>query len=165
MIGYILYGVIHILLGAFKGFSDKVMQLGETAESSENKYKLDGEGKKIAAPTSGISGLYYKMNNLKFKEKFPFSATLLVWLTDRWHKYNTFRTLTIRASDLVAYFVLIDIDIRDWLLKYVQWDWVYNFDTSWQTGIFIILLSTLCEMLGFGLTFKGWLGLIKIKKR
>ena len=66
------------LLGAFKGCMD--WQMKTNSGSWIDKYKQPLE----PAPDSW----YYKMYNLKYKERFFLSATLLVVLTDWWHFFS-----------------------------------------------------------------------------
>lgn len=43
---------------------------------------------KYAIPLQPGIGLYYRIFDLTFKERFPLSATLLVSLTDKYHKFQ-----------------------------------------------------------------------------
>lgn len=62
--------------------------------SWNRKYKWDQFGQLIKAPESW----YYKTLKIKYKEKFPLSATLLVFLTDGYHlsqfAYHVFLALS-----------------------------------------------------------------------
>lgn len=55
------------------------------------KYKLDSQGRLIAPPKNN---LYYKIFKIDYVERFPLSATLLVFVTDYWH---FFRWLMVNA--------------------------------------------------------------------
>ena len=48
----------------------------------------DNSDAKYAMPKSPGKGLYYKLSGVKYVEKFPLSATLLVSLTDKYHKFQ-----------------------------------------------------------------------------
>lgn len=77
---------IHILLcligaGYAKGRMDYIADSGEKGKEWKNKYKLiDG---KLQPPTN--QWWYLNLYKPKYQEKFPFSTTVLVFLTDRWH--------------------------------------------------------------------------------
>lgn len=77
---------IHILLcligaGYAKGRMDYIADSGEKGKEWKNKYKLtDG---KLQPPIN--QWWYLNLYKPKYQEKFPFSTTVLVFLTDRWH--------------------------------------------------------------------------------
>jgi hypothetical protein len=48
----------------------------------------DNPDSKYASPKRPGKGLYYKLTGVKYAEKFPLSATLLVSLTDKYHKFQ-----------------------------------------------------------------------------
>jgi hypothetical protein len=59
-----------------------------------NKYKRPF----VNVPTKGLKGLYYKVFDIPYKEKFPLSATALVAVTDAWHTFDLLRLiLTLSA--------------------------------------------------------------------
>lgn len=70
------------LTGIFKGLADReLFHRGYcTSEHWANKYAQPLE----EAPDTW----YYRTFDLKYKEAFPLSATLLVSLTDKWHRWD-----------------------------------------------------------------------------
>ena len=74
-----------IILGAyFKGKMDTVMFRGRNSGWS-NKWELGPTGKLLRY--NGKDWYYFGHYPL-FKEKFPYSSTLFVCLTDNWHRYQ-----------------------------------------------------------------------------
>jgi len=75
----ILIAIITLLFlaGMAKGSSDAIADEG--IKSSEWKRKYD------FTKQPGREWWYLKLYKPEFPEKFPFSTTLLVFLTDRWH--------------------------------------------------------------------------------
>ena len=77
---------IHVLLcligaGYAKGRLDYIADTGQKGEDWKNKYKVvDG---KLLQPKN--HWWYFGLYKPKFQEKFAFSSTILVFLTDRWH--------------------------------------------------------------------------------
>lgn len=65
------------------------------SQSWRRKYKMDDEYNFFPAPTT----YYYKLFNLKYKERFPLSATFLVFTTDGMHLmqfcYHIFLALSL----------------------------------------------------------------------
>lgn len=51
----------------------------------KNKWKLTSEGKLIRYKRKRW---YHLLKTPKYEEKFPFSSTILVCLTDNWHRYQ-----------------------------------------------------------------------------
>lgn len=51
------------------------------SQSWVRKYKRNPDGSLVAAPKSW----YYKLFKLEYKEAFPLSASLFVFVTDYWH--------------------------------------------------------------------------------
>lgn len=90
--------IVIFLYASFKGLAD--MFWIERDTNGDGKYKHI-EGKKVPAPTTGIYGLYHRTYELDFKEKFPLSATKLVFLTDYFHHFDFWRNTLVKA--LVAY--------------------------------------------------------------
>lgn len=75
-----------------------------TSRDRRNKYAEDERGALIPAP----GGWYYKLFKLKYKERFPLSATALVWLTDRWHMWKSLGQFCTRTAP-----VLLATDLHD----------------------------------------------------
>lgn len=63
------------------------------------KYAKDGDGNKTAAPDNW----YYRFYKLKYKEAFPLSATLLVSLTDPWHRDKALSMLFLRMFGVLMF--------------------------------------------------------------
>ena len=76
--------ILSIILFTLAVVFYSLSQIRVFAESDDwqNKYRKPIE----AAPKTW----YYKLTGVKFKEKFPLSATLLASLTDRYHAYQFF---------------------------------------------------------------------------
>lgn len=56
----------------------------------------------LLPPESGLYGWYHSFFNLKFKERFPLSATALVFLTDGWHLMQLFMWLSYLGAIAIA---------------------------------------------------------------
>lgn len=97
-------------LGVLKGLRDLEMKL---KSSWVNKYHPSMELVSYWIPKSFKDKLYKKYHEifrLKYKENFLFSATLLVFLTDKWHLYETMIFLLIFiAAFTITKFNLITI--------------------------------------------------------
>jgi len=78
-------------VGFGKGLVDYEIKTENVAKTSWNKYKKD----KRPAPTKGLYGWYHKKSNLIFMERFLFSATALVFLTDLFHLGYTIKKIGI----------------------------------------------------------------------
>lgn len=77
---------IHIILcligaGYAKGRLDYIADTGQKGDDWKNKYKQDN-GTLVEATNHWW---YFGLYKPKFQEKFPFSSTILVFITDRWH--------------------------------------------------------------------------------
>lgn len=57
--------------------------------SARNKYASTSSGELLSAP---LNNKYYKRYRLIYKERFPLSATILVFLTDAFHLFQFLRT-------------------------------------------------------------------------
>ncbi|MEO1053722.1 MAG: hypothetical protein AAFX87_24005 [Bacteroidota bacterium] len=150
MITFILYW----LAGINKGFMDTLQfrkgtnRLSSSKQSRsfygtnnwERKYKEDEQGELIPAPDS----LYYKAFNLKYKERFPGSATLFVWLADGWHFHQALRTFCILGALLCIYLE----SIPGWLLLSEQ---------SWHNLLIIAIAFQLPHNLLFELFYSNLL--------
>lgn len=86
-------------------------------KSWENKYAKDGYGFLIEAPDNW----YYKRFNIKFMEKFPFSATLLVFLTDGFHLFQGLRT-----SLVILAMMFFDVNVLEWSVFYFDVGYPYT---------------------------------------
>ena len=80
----------HIILlvvgfGAAKGVSDKVAH----DDADGGWWTTDWLRKWEVPPIKGFNHWWYcKLHTPKAKERFPFSSTILVFLTDAWHFFN-----------------------------------------------------------------------------
>jgi len=103
-----------LLSGHFKGAQDKAMKSG-IGFDWKAKYKKNYSDELIKIEDAKISKLYYKYHklfNLKYLEIKFLHATLLVSLTDKWHKYGTFRMLSMNLSDSI----MLSITFKIWWL-------------------------------------------------
>ena len=79
------------------------------SESWKRKYKITPQGYLYAAPDT----TYYRLFNLNYKERFPLSATVLVFLTDGYHfvQFVVFKSLTLAValmtSDPIQTFIVL----------------------------------------------------------
>lgn len=80
----------------------------------------DNPGRKYAKPRRPPKGLYARIFNLEYAERFPGSATVFVSLTDRYHAFQFFFKLFLCISivtyrpmwgwlDALLYFILFGI--------------------------------------------------------
>ena len=99
---FILFG---LLFGFGKGLTDYEIKTDRVAETSWNKYKKD----RRLSPTKGLYGLYHKKFNLKYQERFLFSCTILVFLTDLFHFGYTLSN-KIGVGGLVSIIISITLD-------------------------------------------------------
>lgn len=107
--------ILSCILGAFKGIKDYEMK---NAITWNNKYAHDMQFVKDWIPKGIIEKAYKKYHeffDLKYKERFLFSATALVFLTDKWHLFDTLSFILF----LVACFVSVKIDVIVILISYV----------------------------------------------
>lgn len=83
------------LCGALKALADLQEESGMKEVSWLNKWEL----RKGFPVYNAVRPWYYLwLYRPRFIERFPYSSTWLVWLTDKWHLYNAFRSvLTILA--------------------------------------------------------------------
>ena len=79
MIIYILVIALLALAGHFKGKMDAIADEGIKGLDWANKYDL-------TKPGNTKHWWYLGLYAPRFPEKFPFSATALVFLTDKWHR-------------------------------------------------------------------------------
>lgn len=85
MTSFILSSLFLILGSYFKGKMDIILFSKRKYAEWKNKWKLTESGKLIRY---NEKDWYYFGNYPRFKEKFPFSSTILVCFTDTWHKYQ-----------------------------------------------------------------------------
>ena len=92
-----------MIAGHFKGKMDAV--------ADENEKNLDWDKKyDFTKPSDTNHWWYFNLYTPRFPEKFPFSSTSLVFLTDRWHMNQFFM---LRAFYLA---VAISITTNIWML-------------------------------------------------
>ena len=72
-----------ILAGLFNHLMDREEELGGKKASWTNKYKLNRFG--TPEYTNKRPWYYLGLHKPKYKERFPYSTTILVSLTDLWH--------------------------------------------------------------------------------
>lgn len=60
----------------------------------------------------------------KYKEKFPYSSTILVWVTDAWHVFKALMLLCIMTA-IVSYSVVFN-PIIDLILLYITFTFVFT---------------------------------------
>lgn len=84
-------------------------------ESWKRKYKRDHIDRLTPAPRA----LYYRIFNLKYKEAFPLSATLLVFVTDYYH---FFQFVTFQSMFAVV------------AIHHNFWTWIILLNVVWKAG-------------------------------
>ena len=113
--------ILVILAGIFKGFMDKIRQWwasrwanlpethwfykwGKPEISWINKWEEDKYGAII--PCVKAPWYYLWVYRPDFKERFPFSSTILVSTTDAWHFFNLLQVITLMLA-IVTYTPLL----------------------------------------------------------
>ncbi len=81
-----------VLAGISKGFLDVIADKGVKTEQWRNKYDFTKKRR---------HWWYFGLYKPSYSEKFPFSSTILVFLTDRWH----------RAQFLMLRFIYLSISV------------------------------------------------------
>lgn len=69
------------------------------SESWRFKYAKDAEGDLIPAPDN----IYYRSFDLKYKERYPLSATALSFTTDAWHLAKFFYHAFLRLAIVILF--------------------------------------------------------------
>ena len=86
-LGFILITIL--IAGYFKAQLDSIADSGVKDAEWRNKYKIDKEGS-LKPTESQNHWWYFELYKPRFAEKFPFSSTALVFLTDKWHRVQFF---------------------------------------------------------------------------
>ena len=60
----------------------------------------------------------------RYEERFPYSSTILVWLTDAWHFIKALMLLAIVVS-IVVYNPII-CPVIDWIIYYISWTFTFT---------------------------------------
>jgi hypothetical protein len=100
-----------LVAGYFKAQLDAIADSGIKSNEWKNKYKLNENGNLVSADTQD-HWWYFGLYKPRFAEKFPFSSTALVFMTDKWHKAQFFmyRFLFLGMSfSLTSNFLFISI--------------------------------------------------------
>lgn len=100
---YYLIAVFLILAGYFKGKLDAIADNGTKGDEWEKKYDL-------TKSSDYNHWWYFGLYDLRYPERFPFSTTILVFLTDSWHKYQFF---TLRCFYLA---IAVALTLNIWLI-------------------------------------------------
>ena len=94
-----VYSLVFILLIAFalfKSLQDNEVRNGNNRRTWKQKYYMP--------LTKGIHWYYFGLYTPIYKERFMYSSTILVSLTDNWHLYGSLRDLSlICAGSVLAY--------------------------------------------------------------
>lgn len=90
--------VLVAIIGFSKGMQDRAMK-------TKNGFNPMGKYHKDKIPVYQIESTvyrkYHEFFNLSYKEKFPFSATALVSLSDAWHFYGLIGHLALIALTVI----------------------------------------------------------------
>lgn len=133
MLQFILDLDIWLCLGLLKGFSDSSAlnrfksPYWNKGEGFIYKWKLDSENKKILQDRKLWYYLWYFTP--KYKAKFAYSSTLLVFLTDGWHLLN-FLALKLCLLSCVLY-VPTKIPVL-WYAACLWFCWAVGFYFSYE---------------------------------
>lgn len=99
-----IYGIISIALiflsGLMKGLRDFVA-FKTTKNRPENTWK--NKYSEPLKPTTVAPWYYMWIYKPSYKEKYPYSSTLLVFLTDKWHLYESIRGFLVSSSISIMY--------------------------------------------------------------
>jgi len=89
------------LSGYFNGIMDYIKKFSLDKNSWLNKWELDHEGNRIPVVDAWY---YFGLFKPEYEEKFPYSSTILVFLTDDWHfkKWLTFLCYELIVSVLIV---------------------------------------------------------------
>jgi len=60
----------------------------------------------------------------RYKERFPYSSTIFVWVTDAWHFIKALMILCIVYA-IVLYTPIISSSV-DWLIYYIAWTFTFT---------------------------------------
>lgn len=80
-----------LVSGALMGLMDRSAhgKLGRPPSTTwKNKYKKDATGELIPTKNRRHHWWYFGLFRPVYVERFPFSTTWLVWLSDHWHLYK-----------------------------------------------------------------------------
>ena len=99
MITIILILVCFVAAAYFKAHMDAIDDSGIKSSEWRNKYEIDKWYNPVDVKSKN-HWWYFGLYKPAYAEKFPFSSTALVFLTDRWHSYQmlTYRFLYLGAS-------------------------------------------------------------------
>lgn len=97
------------------------------AMSYMRKYRLVGFMSTVYPPTKGLYGWYHKFFKIKYKERFPLSATALVSFTDGLHTVQWFMLKFLYLLIAVNFDYPMFQFLNNWGLSNLIWD----FFVSW----------------------------------
>jgi hypothetical protein len=99
MITIIITLVCFVAAAYFKAHMDAIDDSGIKSSEWKNKYQLDKWYNPVSVESKN-HWWYFGLYKPSYAEKFPFSSTSLVFLTDRWHAYQmmTYRFMYLGAS-------------------------------------------------------------------
>lgn len=140
----ILYAVLLALSGFFKSVMDALVHFygssvfGKFDNSFWNpgwswkrKWKK-APGGKILQKNHKSLWYYLWMYKPRYKERFPYSSTALVWMTDGWHLAQT---LYLTSWQII---VAMEVNITNWFFDLILVKLIHNivfetFYTKWKT--------------------------------
>jgi len=85
-----------VVYGWAKKVSDKEVTSGNVKDTWLYKYALTLSGN--PARLTKLPWYYFRVYKPKYEEAFPFSSTLLVALTDKWHFHNSIQIWAMAAG-------------------------------------------------------------------
>lgn len=96
--------ILFLITGFFNGVMDH-LQFHDSGDNPvntwKNKYKKDSEGNPIK-PTKA-PWYYFGFYAPVYVEAFPFSSTLLVSITDPWHRYKMLCFTSVRTALILVF--------------------------------------------------------------
>ena len=96
--------ILLAIAGYFNGLMDHLMFRDSEYNPSNTwkaKYKKDAEGNLIRSKKS--PWYYLGLYSPKYVEAFPFSSTILVSITDPWHKYKMLCFASLRTALILVF--------------------------------------------------------------
>ncbi len=96
-----------VFAGAAKAKADRVAHLKDARDDWKNKWAHLGD-----VDRRKRSAWYLGLYAPNYLERFPYSSTVLVWLTDRWHWYNF---IQYRCVDMAIALAVVEMmGVRGW---------------------------------------------------
>jgi len=128
---YIFVGLFGVLFYLFNELEDKSVRnrwthhqwFLNTGKSWKNKWELSGEGKLLSVEKKW----YYFGIYPTYKERFPYSSTILVFLTDGEHLFQFIKKRAIELGFLiVSWKLFVAWSIGTIVMQFIKEKWLKN---------------------------------------